>query len=81
MRPVECYFWFIYVYSFLSLQIFSASVTYTSGLFFAYSSIYFQPSLIAIAVVLTVVALVVEFHALLRGPSTASQVCFCVCSC
>ena len=76
MRPVECYFWFIYVYSVLSLQICSASLLLFAGSLFAHGSIYSQPSLIAIAVVLTVVALVVDFHALLRGPSTASQVCF-----
>ena len=81
MHPVECYFWFIYVYSVLSLQICSASLLLIAGWVFVHGNLYSQRSLIAIAVVLTVVALVVEFHALLRGPSTASQVCFCVCSC
>ena len=81
MRPVECYFWFIYVYSVLSLQICNASVPLIAGWLFAHGSIYSQPSFIAIAVVLTFVALVVDFRALLRGPSTASQVCFCVYSC
>ena len=78
MRPVECYFWFIYVYSVLSLQICSASLLLIAGWLFAHGSINSEPSLIAIAVVLTVLALVVDFRTLLRGPSTASQVCFCV---
>ena len=81
MRPVQCYFWFIYVYSALSLQICSASLSLIAGWLFALGSIYSQPSLIAIAVVLTVVALVVDFHALLGGLSTAYRVCFCVYSC
>ena len=71
----------LFMFIVLSLQICSASLPLIAGSLFAHGSIYLQPSLIAIAVVLTVVALVVDFRALLRGPSTASQVCFCVCSC
>ena len=80
MRPVECYFWFIYVYSALSLQI-SVPVSIIALLLIVVGCVYLQPSLIAIGVVLTVVAFIVEFHALLGGPSKASQVCFCVYSC
>ena len=81
MRPVQCYFWFIYVYnSVLPLQIF-AFLLLIAGWLFAHGSISWQASLIAIAVVLTVVALVVGFRALLRRPIIVLEVCFCVYSC
>ena len=79
--PVECYFWFIYVYSVLSLQNCSVSLPLIAGWLFTYGSIYLQRSLITIAVVLTVVALIVGFHALLGDPFIVLEVCFCVCSC
>ena len=76
MRPVQCYFWFIYVYSVLSLQICGASMLLIAGWLFAHGSISWQSSLFIKGVALTVVPLVVGFLTLLEGPFTVSQVCF-----
>ena len=81
MRPVQCYFWFIYVYLVLSLQNCSYLLLLIAGWLGAYGSTFWQPSLIIIAVVLTVVALVMDYLALYGSPSTVSQVCFFVYSC
>ena len=76
MHPVQCYFWFIYVYSVLCFQICSGVLLLIAGcLFGAYGSTFWHLGLIIVALVVTLIAVVVGFLALLEEPSTGSQVC------